>query len=217
MIVNPPNPRPELPNRHTLAIGLTGSGKSQVMKQKAPIPKSGARVVLFDPSRDHSKGVHYYSNRAQFARALIEANARGKGFRIGYDGVRSPEIYDWWCGCCIALLDGKKELYMMTEELAGVSLHSGRAMTNHRFLLNESRKYGGVYCATTQFPARISKDVYDNAGTIFFGKTAPRLQSQFSADFGLEPVEFKNLQNLEFLRWEGGKVDFMKINYQKNS
>lgn len=187
-----------------------------MIKQRAPIPKSGARVVLFDPSRDHPQGVHYYNDRAKFARALAEADASGRGFRIGYDGIRSPEIYDWWCACVIAILDGKKKTYLLTEELAAVSKHAGAALPYHKFLLCESRKYGGVYCAVTQQPARISKDVYDNMNTIYFGKQSMRLVDQFSRDFGLDHAALKGLENLEFLRWEAGNVEFLRLQYQKN-
>ncbi len=221
MIKQPPNPNTELPNRHTTALGLTGAGKSQVIKQKSCIPKSGARVVLFDPSRDHpgtqASRTHYFSDRAEFARALAKADQSGRGFRIGYDGQRSPEIYDWWCACCIAILDGRKLTYMLTEELARVSKNAGAALEHHQFLLNESRKYGGIYVCTTQFPARISKDVYDNSGVVFFGRTAPRLQSRFAAEFGLDQNKLAGLENLQFLRWEGGNIEFLQIPYEKNT
>jgi len=194
---------------------LTGSGKSQVLKQKGEVPAKGARVVLFDPSRDHAKGTVYYDNRAAFARALKAANASGAGFRIGYDGVRSVEIHEWWCKCVIAILDGKKTTYTITEELARVSLGAGVTTEAHGWLLNEGRKYGLIYHATSQFPARISKDVYDNAGIIYFGRQPPRLQKTFSNDFGLDYDELKALENLQFMRWDQGKIENLKINYQK--
>lgn len=215
MIHNPPHPNPDLPNRHTAAIGLTGSGKSQVIKQLV-LPPSGVRTVLFDPSRDHRAGTHYYSSRSAFARALAAANASGRGFRVAYDGVRSPEIYEWWCECCIAVLDGRKVTYMMTEELAAVSRGPGKALPAHQWLMNESRKYGGVYLCTTQFPAQISKAVYDNSGCVYLGKQPPRLQRQFSDQFGIPLDDLKGLQDLEFMRWTAGKVDRVKLQYKKS-
>lgn len=209
----PPNPDTSLPNRHLLAMGLTGSGKSQIIKNSDDVPPSGVRTVLFDPSRDHSKGTHYYNNRADFARALAAANASGRGFRVGYDGMRSPEIYDWWCECCIAILDGKKTTYMVSEELGAVSKNAAQALPAHKFLLTESRKYGGVYVGTTQFPARISKDVYDNVNTIYFGRQSMRLVNQFARDFGLPYDTLKSLPKLHFIRWSEGNVDFLKLQF----
>jgi len=196
-------------------MGLTGSGKSNALRQYSGVPKSGARVVLFDPARDHSEGTHYYQSQSAFARALAEADASGRGYRVGYDGMVSPDIYEWWCRCCIAVLDSKRPLYMITEELAAASRGPGRAMTAHSWLMNQSRKYNGVYLCTTQFPARVSKDVYDNMGVVWFGRTSPRLQRQFVADFGLDPAQFAALQNLEFIRWSGGKTDLIRMQYQK--
>lgn len=196
-------------------MGLTGSGKSQVIKQSGIVPVSGVRTVLFDPSRDHAKGTHYYNTRSAFAKALAQANASGKGFRIGYDGLRSASVYEWWCQCCIAILDGSRPTYMITEELGAVSAHAGEALPAHKFLLAESRKYGGVYLAATQFPARISKDVYDNCDTIYFGRQAPRLRSQFARDFGLDYDILCRLENLQFIKYHAGHSEFLKISYQR--
>lgn len=220
LIHNPPNERADRPNKHTLAIGISGSGKSQVLRQKSPIPERGARVVLFDPSRDHAgtkaSPTHYYSNRSEFAAALAEADASGKGFRVGYDGPRTAEIYEWWCMCCHAIMDGNKETYMLTEELGRVSQGAGEAMPYHGWVMSESRKYGGIYVAASQFPARISKDVYDNAGVIWFGQQPPRLIGQLSRDFNIDRDQLQALKKLEFIRWTEQESEKVTIQYKKS-
>ena len=215
MIRNPSKAHPSLPNKHALYIGLTGSGKSQALKAKSGIPQKGARLVLFDPSKDHAKGVTYYDDRAQFARALAKANASGRGFRIGYSGVRSVDIHEWFCQCVHAILNCNKLTYVICEELGRVSKSSNKTTPYHEWLINEGRKYGLIYHCTTQFPARISKDVYDNAEVIFFGKQPARLHKQFCQQFGLNLEELRSLGALEFLRWQGEESKKIKISYQK--
>jgi energy-coupling factor transporter ATP-binding protein EcfA2 len=217
MIKQPPNENPSLENLYTMYLGVTGSGKSQALKQCSGIPETGARVVLFDPSKDHPKGTLYYSDRAEFARALDAANSSGRGFRIAYSGVRSVEIYEWWCRCVHAILDGNKITYTITEELGRVALGSGKTTPYHGWLLNEGRKYGVRYHATSQFPARISKDVYDNSGIIYFGMQPPRLRKLFAGDFGLDLGQLTNLGALEFLRWQlVGDTEFVKLAYRSS-
>lgn len=215
MIKNPPNPRANLESQHHTLIGKTGSGKTQFLRQRSGIPEKGARVVLFDPSRDHAKGTHYFNQRADFARALSQADASGKGFRIAYDGDRSPEVYEWWCKCCIAILDGRKMTYMLTEELAAVSKNANKALPHHQWLMNESRKYGGVYIATTQFPTMVSKAVYYNSRYVTIGMLAPDLVPRYARNFGIPAAELAALKPLEFIQWSGAEWKKIKINYRR--
>lgn len=216
LISAPPNEDHSLPSKHQIYLGVTGSGKTQACRQLSGIPPKGARVILFDPSHDHPAGTVYFSNRADFARALAQADASGKGFRIGYDGPKSPDIHEWWCRCVHAVLDGKKLTYTITEELGRVSIGAAGTTPYHGWLINEGRKYGLIYHATTQFPARISKDVYDNAAVIYFGMQPPRLQRLFARDYNLDFEALQGLGELEFLRWQqrGAVSEKVKLSYR---
>lgn len=165
------NPNPALPNRHALAAGCTGSGKSQVVKQKL-LPKGyGHRVILWDPDEDYrvAPGCRL-TERAAFARAVKSAVASGKGFRLAWSGAVTKETFEFFCKVCWAALDGRYLTYMVVEELADVEPSSGKAAGTWGELLRKSRKYGGILLPVTQRGAEVSKTCWNQMAVKWIGQ-----------------------------------------------
>ena len=195
------------PNRHTLYMAETGHGKSHCMAKFSGIPASGARLVLFDPNRDHK--AHRFETRSGFARALAAANASGRGFRIAYTGPAGPKNFEWWCACVAAILDGDKLTFAIIEEYSGQSATAGLINPArepwHSALWLQGRKYGLVIHAATQRPQRISKDALENAGAIFAGAMGSRARKSVAEETDIDPSQFTNLKVGEFLHWQRGR------------
>lgn len=210
------NPDTSLQNENTLYIAMSGGGKSQALLQNPAIPKSGARVVMWDTNNDH-RGRHY-SKIGDFVRALDRANREnwrtGAGFRIGYDGPDTLEAYDIFCHAVMAILDGRKKTFVIVEELSAVCTHAGKARPAPAKMLNQCRKYGGVFHGTTQKPTEISKTYYSQCPVKFIGQqeTAADIK-KVCADCGLQPADVAALQQLQFIKKHGQESEKIELNY----
>lgn len=195
------NPRPQLPNPHVLYLARSGGGKSQALKQTSAIPRphSGARVLIWDPARDQHRGTTYFNEPKRFALALLEAEKSGKGYRLGYDGPRTVEIFEWWCRCVWAVLDGNRPTFVLVEELGGVCPHPGEATPAHRRILCEGRKFNLHYHATSQRPQEISKTAFENVATWWIGQQKGVNVKRFADQLDVPEEQVRNLQTLEFL------------------
>lgn len=195
------NPRPQLPNAHALYLARSGGGKSQALKQtrEIPPPNTGARVILFDPARDQWRGTSYFADPKAFATALAAAERSGRGYRIGYDGPRSVAIFEWWCRCVWAVLDGKRSTFAIVEELGAVCPHPGEATPAHRRILSEGRKYALHYHATSQRPQEISKTAFENVATWWIGPQKGENIKRFAAALDVPEATVRSLRELEFL------------------
>ena len=74
-----PNEKRE--NKHTLAIGQSGSGKTYWLSHHQWVKRRGVRLLVWDPYESHN--VHYYRKMGDFARQVSAAVKSGKGFRLG--------------------------------------------------------------------------------------------------------------------------------------
>lgn len=215
----PINPVDGHPNRHTLIIGCSGSGKSQFLVGGKLVPEGqGVRLIMWDDV-GRLKG-NYYRTRAGFLKALRAALVKGGGFRIGYGGPQTPEEFEWWCSVCWAILDGKKTTYMVAEELAAVSPNAGRAPPMAGMLLNQSRKYGGIFIGTTQRPEEVSKTYFTQAGIKVIGQqNSPAMVRKAATWAGVTEQQIRDLQPLSFYRNEGGASggQLVKVRYKKPS
>ena len=206
------NPNPSLPNRNTCYVAMSGFGKSQALKQT--VPTTGVRHILWDVDDDH-RGSHY-DDRREFITALKRGVNSGKGFRIAWNGAVDVATFEWWCGVCWAVLDGRKLTYLTIEELADVSETSGKASPMWGQLNRKCRKYGGILNWTTQRSQEVSKTAYTQAAIKYIGYPNDGANlKQLSELVGVSDAELKALQPLEFYRREHINTEKVKFKYKK--
>lgn len=158
---------PSLPNRHTGYIACSGYGKSQALKQNADIPRSGVRVLLWDPDEDHK--ATRFVDRHKFLRAVIAGMKSGKGFRIAWSGRVDVDTFEWFCQVVWQCLDGERLLYCIVEELADVQPSTAKATDNFGQLCRRGRKYGLQLHWASQRSEEISKTVTSQTGNFYIG------------------------------------------------
>lgn len=216
----PPNPNGAYPNRHTLYLGVSGSGKSQALLQNAEVPRKGVRLIMFDHAPDHP-GDHFRTRKG-FLQALkrgLERNLKtGAGFRVAYSGPRSIEDYEWFCDVVWRCLDGRFITYLIVEELSKVCTGPGKATPNAALLLNEGRKYGLRFHGTTQKPQEISKTYFDQCEHKFVGQQKTRAQRRkMGEEIDVTDDQIRALNPLEFFRDDGtaSEPELIKLPYRK--
>lgn len=151
MARNPDNKRP---NKHTLVLGTSGSGKTRWLTKNADIAQCH-RVLLWDPEHDHY--ALHCQTRAEFVRTVKAALVSGKKFRIAYEPhIVTPEEFDWWCSIVWAVLDGDHDTAVIVEEIADV-VKAGSAPINWGFLTRKGRKYGLRLFPVSQRPQQVDK------------------------------------------------------------
>lgn len=205
------------PNRNTLYIARSGGGKSQALGQNTEIPKSKARVILWDPNCDHRAS--RFDDRAQFALAVLAGINSGKGFRIAYSGTPDPDTFEWWCKVVWLALDGKHFTYAIAEELSAVCMNAGKAGPEAARLLNQGRKYGLRFHGTTQKPQEIYKTFYDQCEVFVIGQQRGGAVDKFAKDLGIAREAIQGLQPLQFWvvdpKMNGGEPTKVILKYKK--
>jgi hypothetical protein len=214
------NQNTKWPNRNTLYLGRSGSGKSQQCKQNAEIPRSGARVLLWDLSHDH-KAFHIDS-KVTFANQVKAALKSGKPFRLAFSGGDgSIEDFEWFCSVVWAALDGNHETFCIVEELSAVCGSVARASPNAAKLLNQGRKYGLRFHGVAQKSEDVSKTFYDQTEVFYIGAQRGDRAKKCAKLLSLKPLQVELLENLEFWRLDpklnGGNPELIKIQYQPNN
>lgn len=207
------NPRPVLPNKNTLYLARSGGGKSQALKQNREIPRSGARVVLWDKSHDHK--AHHYDNKKAFIRAYIAGLESNRGFRIAYAGGVGVDDFEWFCRAVWHGLDGNNMTYVIAEELSEVCLSISKASPEAARLLNQGRKYGMRFHGTSQKPQEISKTYYDQCPVKWIGPQIGANIKKFAKEAGLAEQQINELNDLEFIVWDGRDSKKKRLNYKK--
>lgn len=210
------NENGDLPNRNTLYLGRSGAGKSQALKQNPEIPKSGVRVLLYDPNSDHK--ATRYRDKASFGKAALSALKSGRGFRVAYTGGCSEEDHEWFCAFVWSILDGKKFTYVIDEELGGSGQRTGSAAPHHARLINQGRKYGLIYHGVIQFAQELPKTVYRNCDVKYVGRLDVGASKMISLEIDVPWQEIKNQQALQF--WvsdpeQGFEAKQIQLKYKK--
>ena len=183
-------------NEHTLYLAASGGGKSQALAQNKAIPSKGARVILWDASGDHP-GLHF-EGRAKFIKALQKGISGGRGFRVAYAGS-TVEDFEWWCEVCWSVLDGDHRTYLIAEELSQVCPSPAKATPCAAVLLNQSRKYGGIFHGTSQKPQEVAKTFYDQCEQKFIGRQkGEAMCKKMGREIGLQPEQIAALKELQF-------------------
>ncbi|MEN0037467.1 MAG: hypothetical protein AAGC78_10370 [Cellvibrio sp.] len=214
------NQNTKWPNRNTLYLGRSGSGKSQACKQNPEIPRSGARVLLWDLSHDHK--AHHIDSKTTYANQVKEAIKSGKPFRLAFSGGDgSIEDFEWWCSVVWVALDGNCETFVVVEELSAVCSSIGKASPNAAKLLNQGRKFGMRFHGITQKPQEISKTFYDQTEIFWIGQQRGDNVKKCAKLLGLKEPEIEKLQSLEFWRLDpklnSGVPEFVKMTYEPNN
>lgn len=203
------NPNTALPNKNTLYLACSGGGKSQALKQNPELPKSKARVVMWDIDHDH-KGQHYETIE-QFRRALITALRSGRGFRIAFSGSDTVENFETWCLMVWAILDGKKLTYVIIEELADVSPSVSKATPNFGRLLRKGRKFGARIHATSQRSTEIPKTAFTQCPVKWVGQQEADDVRRMAKIASVTPEQITDLQPLTYyLKQPGPGVGVLK-------
>jgi len=208
------NENTHLKNRHTLYLARSGHGKSQCLKRRAPIKPKGERVVLWDTNRDHD--AHRFYKPSEFFRALERAEKSGKGFRIAYAGKGGDvDLFEDWCAAVWEILDGNKITHMVAEEYGAACENAGPIQIKrhpyHKRLWQESRKYGGIWHATSQRPQSISKDSVENAGAIWAGGMGGLAAKRIGQEIDIHQSELMQISPGDFYYWEPGPTPAEKI------
>ena len=170
-------------NRHTLTLGMTGSGKTHWLINHPLVKKRGGRLLVWDPYESHN--VHYAKTRAEFARMVSAAVQSGKGFRLGLAVNPTESAFEFFCQVCWAALDGRKDTVILPEELGDVA-RSGKASPAWGRLVRVGRKYGAILMPTTQRPQEIDKTLFTQVGRVWVGLVSPYDQTYVEKNTGLE-------------------------------
>jgi len=190
-------------NQSALYIACTGGGKSQCLSQNKSIPKSGARVFLWDPDHDHKSTL--IAGKVAFKRAMIAAIKSGRGFRLSFvSEAGSIDDFEWFCNIVWAALDGNKKTYVFIEELASVTETASKATKNFGRLLNRGRKYGAKLHITTQRGSEISKTAYIQCQNTYIGIQRGNDIKKMAEKGGVSVQQIIGLKPLEFWFSDGG-------------
>lgn len=189
------------PNNNTLYIARSGGGKSQALIQNATIPHSGARVLLYDPNEDHPWCIRFDSIDA-FKKAALSACKQWyknkRGFRLAYVGEQTTQTHEQWCEFVCSILDGSHETYCIDEEISLSCESIARAAFWHRMLMNQGRKFGGIYHGTTQRPQEIPKTVFEQCEKWWVGGVSKSLAKRLSDEMNVNANDLMNQQPLSF-------------------
>lgn len=216
MRFKPVNPNPTWPNEHALFLGASGSGKSQMCGHLCRQLPKDARVIIWDQSGDHS-GAHFES-KAGFIKGLRRGVESGKGFRVAFSGAANVANFEWWCEVAWSLLDGNRRTYLIAEELSQVCQTSAKASPNAAVLLNQSRKYGGVFYGLSQKPQEVSKTFFDQCEHKYIGaQRGLAMARRMAEEIGVDVDKIRRLESLNFYYSDGSfkEPELIKIKYKK--
>ena len=198
---------------HAIYLAGTGGGKTTALKNNPALPFGKGRFVFWDPDKDYY-AVHI-DNLRTYMRELGKAINSGKPFRMAYsppDGLDTPENFERWCRIIWAYLDGDYKTHVVVEELADVSVSSGKSSPCWGRLLRKGRKYGAVIHMVSQRPQEISKTAINQCTYKFVGIQNTSQDALHASKLaGIDIHDITNLKQLEFMVQANGQ-GIKKIN-----
>lgn len=200
------------PARHVLVIGDTGAGKSQVLRNL--IPDKGARVLAFDPDRDHV--VHHFRQGAEWAREVVRALKSGKNFRLGWEGD-TPQDFERFCKCAFDALDGNHDTHLIMEEAAEFAGTSGPARGAFGNLQRRARKYGGICYTVGQRAAEVPTTARRQAQVKYIGYVDPEDREAAAKLAGLTVEQIAEIEPDTLTFWKcakGKEPEKIKLKYK---
>lgn len=190
----PINPNESHQNRHTLAIGKSGSGKTYFL-QNHPWVKPAKRLIVWDPYESHK--VNYAKSLKQFGLNLAGAIKSGKTFRLGLSVNPTLSNFEQFCCMVWAAADGNNEMIVMVEELADVA-KAGKASPFWGKMVRIGRKYGLIVMPATQRPQEVDKTIFTQVSRIWVGLVSPYDQESVEKSTGLERGSLKGIKPESF-------------------
>lgn len=199
-----------LTNRHTCVSAASGGGKSQAMYDI--IPAKGIRAVFWDVDKDHD--CLRFTDKKQFLLALSKAHKSGKPFRVGWSGDDDQDTFLWWCNAVWAVLDGRKDTYVVVEEAADLELGAGKAPLEFGRIIRRGRKYGAILVTCTQRCQEIPKQLLTQSSVVYIGVQAKHDANYLARMFPIDPDALPKVEPLHFYRIEKGEVSQVKVTYK---
>lgn len=187
----PINPNENHKNRHTLAIGISGSGKTYFLQNHPWLKKSGVRLIIWDPYETHK--VSYAKTFKQFGRNLAGAISSGRGFKIGLSVNPTLANFEQFCRMVWTAADGNKETFVIVEELADVA-KSGKASPFWGQMVRIGRKFGLVLMPVTQRPQEVDKTIFTQISRVWVGLVSPYDHDYVEKSTGLGRGSLKTIK-----------------------
>ena len=203
------NPNTAHPNSHCMVSAASGGGKSQLIGQKLLPKGAGHRVLLWDPDEDYK--ANRFFDRAAYARAVRQALASGKGFRLAFSGNPTVTNFAWWCRVVWTALDGNKPIVVVIEELADVSPSAGKAIDEFGELLRKGRKYGARLIMATQRGTEVPKTAWTQVAHRYIGQQEMSDRQRMAKEAGISAEGLASLEALQFFYKKAGASDPEKI------
>jgi len=185
------NPNEALTNRHTIAIAMSGGGKTYFLTNHPLIKRRGVRLAVWDPYETHK--VDYAKSVSGFVKKLAAGVKSKKGFRIGLAVNPTVKAFEAFCKALWVAADGNKELVVIVGELADVAT-AGKASENWGQMVRVGRKYGVVLFVETQRPQEIDKTIFTQTGRKWVGYLEPYDHAYVERNVGLEKGSLKTIE-----------------------
>lgn len=199
-----------LSNQASMFLGATGSGKSVAvtyfLEQSIKKSTGPARVLLWDPDRDHKASKHFTSF-AEYVRSVRAAIKSKKPYRLAFSGDRKH--FGDWCQLAWAALDGDYTVHLLTEELAGVTTAS-HAPEFFETLNMQARKYGGRLVMVSQRPQKVTKTAYTQAAMTIVAKVKGNDAKYIANSLGANEAMIRDIPPPEK---DTPKKDFVTLHY----
>lgn len=203
------NPNEEWVNEHTVYLADTGGGKGSMLRgnPSIPRPKDKGRIICWDTAAAYPG--YFYNTRRGFIKGLESALNSGQGFSVGYMGGDAMDMvkeHEWWANVVWDVLDGDYRTHIIDEELIRTHSSMGKATGYAGLIMNESRKYGGVWHGTAQKPQEIPKTLISRSEVKYFGK-CDECDLNYLSKWLSNTDELLSLLPGEFYRKEAGNVE----------
>lgn len=204
----------------SLVVGMTGSGKSTLVKQ---LIRPRKRVIVFDPQGEYSR--EGLATRAASLRDLLGEMQAGwaSGFRLSYEptgGYEAEQLH------LLAMLlfrvqakyeagvPGAPPITLVVEEM-DLSFPSYALPANQRgmqAMCNQGRHYGISCFGVTQYPTAVSLAFRRNAARRYILRLGDSDDQKAMAKLINRPVdEVAAIQKFEYFEWADGYAEKKKI------
>lgn len=173
--------------KHTCIVAGTGGGKTAAVQLLDNVV--GGCVAIFDLYGDYAfdgrkrgkfnglsgRKVYTFESRQGFAKAFSEAWASGKQFIVSYKPKVSDSLseadqwktrraeLDWFANLMWAAGDGKRELYVLIEELAKLVNTAGKDSSKVGEIATGGRKFGLILVSVFQRSQEVPKTIWNNS------------------------------------------------------
>jgi len=219
--MHPINNNNKLDNNHAYVVGMSGSGKTSVVKKELFKPTD--QVSIYDPKREYDgmlvgRKVRTYEKLRDFASALLAGRKTNQGFKIAYrPDEPSVADFDNYCRVIWAAGNGlhKKALKTINEEVAEYgSTGAGKAKGYFGKLLRLSRAYGIHTINIFQRGQEVSKTIIDNCEFAYIMKQkTPKSAKYLDELTGIPASEIALLQKFDYILQQGSDYTIGKVKW----